>query len=170
MNDDFARYVGTGLAVVMTPLALAWLRRSARVPARCKGGVFWLEYGPAMKWFALLCVVMAVSLGVGVFHRATKHQDAVVWLFLLFAGLTLPLLIEFFLVRIGFDGDRIYCHSGWRRKRVIEWSDVASYRYSPMMQWWVIGTEKSGKIRAHIFLSGLDDLLAELSRRGVRSA
>ena len=80
------------------------------------------------------------------------------------------MVIEFFLVRIGFDENGIYCYSGWRPKRTIDWTAVESVRFSQSMQWWVLRTKDAGNIRASVFLSGLQEFLTELEKRGIKNS
>ena len=168
--NDLANYIAPALTAITVPLVLSWLLRSAGSQAKMKAGVAWLEYGAAMKGFALFFVAIVAGLCVVWFNVATKDKRAVLSLILLFGGLTFPLVIEFFLVRIGFDRERIYCHSGWRKKRAIDWIEVESFRFSPSMQWWVIRTNKRGKIRASVYLSGVREFIGELQTRGIQSA
>jgi len=86
----------------------------------------WLEYGKVMKGMALLFAGL-VALLVGFwFTVAPDDKQPVAWMVALFGLLDLPLLIEFFGVRIGFDDEQIYCHSGWRKNRVIPWRNLKS--------------------------------------------
>jgi hypothetical protein len=166
--SDWKTYVTPAAVVGLTPLIVGALRRSARFQARHENGIAWLEYGPAMKGFTALCCLLVASLCVIWFIVQPKDRAPVFFMILLFGGLTLPLVLECFLVRIGFDAERIYCRSGWRPRRVIPWSEVQSVKFSPAMQWWVIKTSKSGNIRVQVFISGARELLGELHKRGIQ--
>jgi hypothetical protein len=154
--------------VVVVPLVLEWLARSARAKAKRKDGIVWLEYSKVMKGFTYFCVAIVAALGMAWLTAAPKDKNPILGLIVLFGGLALPLAIETMFVRIGFDAERILCHSGWRTKRVVEWRDVETAHFSPSMKWWVIGTKNSGAIRASMYLTGINDLLAALEERGKR--
>jgi hypothetical protein len=166
--NDITKYIGPALTAILVPLVLGWLFRSANAEAKNKHGIAWLDYGVAMKGLTLFFVAIIAALVVAWFNVTTKDRNAVLCIITLFSGITLPMAIEVFLVRIGFDSERIYCHSGWRTKRVIDWSDVESAHFSTSMQWWVIRTKKAGKIRVSVYLSGLPEILVELHKRGIK--
>lgn len=108
--NDIGKYVGPALTVILVPVILGWILRSVNPAANKKSGVAWLEYGAVMKAFALFSVGIAVAMAVVWFNVAPKDKNAVLFIAALFGGLSLPLVVEFFFVRIGFDSDRA---SGW---------------------------------------------------------
>jgi hypothetical protein len=163
-------FISAAVIAVVVPLVLEWLARSARAKAKTKDGILWLEYSKVMKgltffFIAIVAVLIAAWLGA-----AAKDKNPILGLIALFGGLTLPLAIETMFVRIGFDAERIFCHSGWRTKRVVEWHDVETARFSPSMKWWVINTRNSGAIRASMYLTGINELLVALESRGKKDA
>lgn len=131
-------YTSTAITVIFVaifvPITLGWLLQSANVKAKKKEGVTWLEYGIVMKGFALFFVAVVTGLIAVWFNVAPKDRNAVLFIVALFGGLTLPLVVEFFFVRIGFDDRRLYCFSGWRKKRVISWNDITEVNYSSSMK------------------------------------
>ena len=167
---DIGNYIGPALTVLLVPIILGWLLRSVSAKAKSINGLAWLTYGVALKAFTLFFVGIVAALIVIWFNVEPKDKSPVLFLIGLFGALTLPMVIEFFLVRIGFDEKGIYCHSGWRPKRTIDWATVESVSFSQSMQWWVLRTKGSGKIRASVFLSGLQDFLAELEKRGIKNS
>src|SRR5262245_57513044 len=111
--------LSAALTAILVPVVLGWLLRSAQAQPLKKDGIAWLRYGTSIKGFALFGLAIVMGLCALWFLVKPKDQAAVLVMILLFAGLTLPLAIECFFVRIGFDEDRIYCHSGWRKSRII---------------------------------------------------
>lgn len=167
---DIGNYIGPALTVLLVPIILGWLLRSASAKAKRIDGLLWLNYGVALKTFTLFFVGIVAALIAIWFNVEPKDKIPVLFLIGLFGALTLPMVIEFFLVRIGFDKEGIYCYSGWRTKRTIDWAAVESVEFSQSMQWWVVRTMGFGKIRASVFLSGLQEFLAELEKRGIKNA
>ena len=84
-----------------------------------------------------------------------------------FTGLTVALLLEFYLVRIEFDDYSIYTRSPWRPQRRIPWYEVMSYSFSVASQWYVFRTRSMGAIRLSVYLSGLGSFMAEAKRRQI---
>jgi len=118
-----------------------------------------------MKGMALVVASIVVLL-IGLwFQVAPNDKESVAWMALLFGVLDLPLLIEFYGVRIGYDEKKVYCFSGWRKNRILSWSEIKSCGYSPTNKWWVIETATQGKIRIHEFISGRDSFFAAMRER-----
>lgn len=163
-----AHYISAALTAVVVPIVLGWLLRGVSSTARRVDGVVWLTYSKGMKGFSLFFALIVLALIVLWFNVETKDKAPVAWMVVLFGGLTLPLLLESFFVRIGYNAEKIYCHSIWRHNRVIDWAEVESVAFSQSMNWWVIDTRGSGKIRVSQFVSGLPELLLELEERGVK--
>ena len=167
---DLGSIMGPALTVLIVPIVLGWFLRNVSEKAKRINGVAWLDYGVRFKSFTLLFVGLVAGLVVIWFNIEAEDKTALVFLIALFGGLTLPMVIEFFLVRIGFDENGIYCYSGWRPKRTIAWTAVESVKFSESLQWWVLDTKGAGKIRASVFLSGLQEFLAELEKRGIKDS
>lgn len=167
---DLPQYLGPALAGIAVPLLLGWLLHSAKRTARKEDGVTWLDHSRAMKGLTLFFVGFMAAMMVASFVARSQDKGNILAMVALIGGLMVPMVIEVFFVRIGFDATRIYCHSGWRRNRVIDWSEVESVVFSSTMQWWVIQTTRHGKIRASAYMAGLDEFLAELDRRGIKPA
>ncbi len=164
------RHISIVLVAIIVPLVLGWLLRGSSSGTQKQSGISWLVYGKRMKGFALLFSGLVAALVVLWFIVEPKDKMPVLGMIAMFGGLTLPLFLEFFFVRIGYDSKEIYCHSIWRPNREIDWTEVESATFSESLQWWVISTKNSGKIRVHVYISGLTELLRELQNRGVKGA
>ncbi|WP_035608743.1 hypothetical protein [Haloferula sp. BvORR071] len=158
MADDHA-WITPALIAVVVPVAMAAFVRAADRPARVSGEVKWVEYGVAMKAFSIAAGLIPVGLIVAMFLQSAFSKDPVIAT-LLFTGLSVPLLLESFLVKISFDENAIYTRSAWRRSRVIPWSEVGAPIRSDLLQWWVLPTKKQGSIRLHDFISGKGEFFA----------
>ncbi len=165
---NYTDAIAPGLVILIVPLVMNWMKGRAKEPPRNVAGVAWMEYMPAMKAIAVLAVViMTCCCAAFFFVPDDKSRIGVLLLAAIFGAPGVPLFIETFLVRIGYDDETIYCRSGWRKKRCIDWKDVQSFAFSPSLGWWEIETRTSGTIRASTALRGLDEFLAELNRRGI---
>lgn len=160
-------YTTPALVVIIVPIILKWILQSAKANARIEGDIKWLEYGPTMKWLSLALLAIIIGIAVLGFRMESKDRTAAFLASAFFGVLTLPLLIEFFFVRIGFNDEKIFCFSGWRRRRVIPWSEIESAHFSGPLMWWVITTQTSGKIRVHLYLSGVPDFIEEIRMRKI---
>jgi hypothetical protein len=165
--ENIGHYIGPALVALLVPLILGWLLRSASAKAKKINGIAWLNYGVTLKIFTLFFVGIVAGLVAIWFNVEPKDKIPLLFLIGLFGGLTLPMAIEFCLVRIGFDENGIYCYSGWRPKRTIDWTAIESVEFSQSMQWWVLRTKGAGKIRVSVLLSGLQEFLDELEKRGI---
>lgn len=160
-----SQHIATVLIAVIVPLVLRWLTKSSNTAAITVNGVSWLGYSKAMKGFTFFFIAIVAALVVTFFYVAPEDKNPILGMIGLFGGITLPLSLEVLFVRIGYDSHKIYCDSIWRRNREISWSEVKNVTFSESMQWWVIDTRNSGKIRASVFLSGLNEFIQELDRR-----
>lgn len=162
--------VSAALIAVIVPLILGWLLRSANSATKKVGGVSWLTYSNEMKLLSVVLSLIVPALIILWFNVDAKDKEPVAWMIALFGGLTLPLFLELFFVRIGYDSKKIYCKSIWRPNRDVAWPDVQSVTFSQSMSWWVLETNHSGKIRVSQFMSGVPELLKELEKRGIKSS
>ncbi len=156
-------WLGYALIVIIVPLALNALTKSADVPAEFKEGKTWLAYGLPLKIFSILS--LGFPLG-GVIYLLTGEYESLyepVGFILFFSLISLPLVLESFLVRIAFDDESVYCFSPWRPNRRVAFSELGKPYYSEAMQWWVIPTASQGYIRLQSLISGKDALLERLS-------
>lgn len=150
-------------------LMIDWLDGCVEDDARKEGGRYWAEYGRAHKAVACIFAIGAAALIVAVLFAKPQKWPLMAGLSLLVFGLpSAILLLEFFVVRIGFDEERIECRSPWRLRRTIPWTSVQSCSYSDFAKWWVVDAGVHGKIRLSNWLSGQKALLAMMkSRTGI---
>ena len=144
---------------LLVPLILAWLSRAGGL-SRAKPGE--LRYSRMFRWLALI-VTIAPTLGVVAIYllsqRAQQTLDtgervAFIGMLFCFPALGLPLVIEFFRVRHGFDERGLSFRSPWSRARHIAWNDVASLKWRQIMKWLDIETVAGTKIHLSPWLAG----------------
>ncbi len=158
------------ITVIVVSSVPGLLFKSVSVKAKHEDGMSWLEYGAVMKGFSLLVAALPIVLVVVWFNVEQKDKLPVLVMIAIFGSLSVPLVIELFFVRVGFNDVGLVCKSGWRRNRAISWADIEGIEFSQSMQWWVLTTKESGVVRLQIYLSGLDELLGELEKRGIKRA
>lgn len=163
--DKDHRWIVNSLIAVIVPAALAGLVRAADKPARSSEGAKWLEYGMAMKAFAVAGALIPVALTVVLVVTKPADPSGLLGVIAIFSALVMPLLLENFLVKIGFDETHIFTRSAWRRSRVIPWSEVGEPSRSDLLQWWRIPTKTHGTIRIQDFISGKEDFFEMLDKK-----
>jgi hypothetical protein len=158
--------LSSGLAAIAAIAATTYLLRNVRPVARQEGGMAVVEYGRLMK----VMVVIFWLFAVGAFIAAAfaRQGDRVVAYCVAgsFFAAVLFLHLEFFHVTICFDEAGLHTTPPLRRGRFFPWSAITGIRFSPIAQWYVVSTSDLGRIRLHLYLSGLQSLLDELARRG----
>lgn len=163
MNISISQLVPVAV-IIIVPLVISTLLKTAAVEAAFRDGKHWVEYSRVFKRLALLGMLPVPLLLCAWFFVAPGDQAPLVWLAGIFAVLDGLLLIEFVGVRIGFDDEKIYCFSGWRKRRVIPWTELTSCSFSEAAKWWVIETRNAGKIRIHEFTSGRETFFATMGK------
>lgn len=165
MGDSFINPVVAGAvaAAIVLPLIL----RTVRSATREVDGELILEYARPMK--LLVGIFWACWLGFAVAALFAPPKDRIMALTVVagFLLLVVPLHMEFFKVRIAFDSNGINTRSPWRAARSIPWSVVERAWFSQAMQWYVVQTKELGRIRLHVYLSGVQSFLAECEARGI---
>jgi hypothetical protein len=131
------------LVVVIVPLVIRWLSRGSTGTATPGK----LVYASKHKAFALtFLLVPPVLVGALAVAAPPKNQgDAIAFaaIILLFAGISLPLVIEFYRVSISFDDSAIHVSSPWSRRRSLPWSEVRTIRWRNTAKWLDLRTERS---------------------------
>lgn len=151
------------LIAIIVPWALNALARSADVPAEIREGKTWLAYRLPLKILSILSLGFPVAGVLYFFFGEYESIYEPIGFILFFSLISVPLVLESFLVRIAFDNKYIYCFSPWRPSRQVAISELGEPYYSDAMQWWVIPTESQGYIRVQSFISGKDELFERLS-------
>ncbi|MDH3343528.1 MAG: hypothetical protein OEY06_13195 [Gammaproteobacteria bacterium] len=157
-------WLGYALIAIIVPWVINALNKSADVPAEFREGKTWLTYGLPLKIFSILSLGFPLAGVLYFFFGDYESIYEPMGFTLFFSLISVPMMLESFLVRIAFDDEYIYCFSPWRANRQVAFSALAKPYYSDAMQWWVIPTESQGYIRVQSFISGKDELLERVSK------
>ena len=126
-----------------------------------------VEYDRAKKIFVVVFwFLTAFGFFAAVFAPPSERVMAI-GMVSVFSLLVLSLHLEFFYVRIRYDSEGLHLASPWRRNRFVPWPAITEARFSQALQWYAVSTTGFGSIHLHVYLSGLQSLLDELSSRGV---
>jgi hypothetical protein len=165
MKNSLLQKIVVGFTVGVIGWVLSWPLRTARREARRDFAKYVLEYGRAMRGLAAFFALICAGLAVTSLFVSSRDRIYVISMAVGFTALTLPLLLEFFRVRIIFDDESIYCFSPWRPFRLIPWSAVTSRYFSQAAQWHVIETTSYGRIRLPVYLSGIQTFLETMDKK-----
>jgi hypothetical protein len=153
-------------STVLVPLislsVLSYLLSTVAKQAKRTRSGFVVEYGLPFKILGILSGLLTLFFCIT--YLAVKPEDkvAVLCLVILFAIISIPLLLLVFRTRIYVEGGVMIVQSPWRRTRRIPFSDVESIEFSKARQRHEIRTKEHGKVSLHVYLSGIPDLLAAL--------
>jgi len=160
-----------GLAVAAAAFAASYFFRCVRPQARDEGCVMVVEYGRPLRVFVIVgwVFVAALSVAAAIVWSSDPRCEGVMAIGSagFFFLLVLICHLEFFHVAMRYDVEGLSLSSPWRRDRQIPWSAVTEVRFSQVLQWYEISTTGFGKVRLHLYLSGLQSLLDELVSRGI---
>jgi len=153
---DLDQVIGAAV-VTIVPLVMVWLARAGGLASVKPGEV---RYSSVLRWFGLLAgglptpaiLVIVVVMGTPV---RPDERIALAGTLLLFAGLGVPLMVEFFRVRHAFDDAGLSFRSPWSRHRRIRWIDVSSIRWRKFAKWLDIKTHTGATVHLSPLLSGL---------------
>ena len=165
--DSLAQGLTSGLAAAAAAFAVSYLLRSTKPVARKEGGVMIVEYGRTMKIFVVIGWLFSVVAAVLAVLASPSERSIAFSVTAIFFLIVLYLHLEFFHVYIRYDDRGLHLSSPWRSNRFVPWSAITEARFSAACQWYVLATRGYGHIRLHLYLSGLQSLLEELSSRGV---
>lgn len=158
--------IAAGLAAAAAGIGTSYLLRSVRPVARQEGSEMVVEYGRTMKIFASASWLFVAALVVVAMFSSPHERNLALWMVIAFFLMVLSLHLEFFHVSIRYDSEGLHLSSPWRRNRFVPWSAITSVHFSRVLQWYVLSTSGCGCVRLHVYLSGLQSLLGELTSRG----
>lgn len=155
--------LGAAAAAIALPLILWTVRPNAEIV----GDKRVLVYTRPVKLFVAVFWLGCLGLSIAAMYAPETERALFALLAFGFFAMALAWHLECFGVRIVFDKAGITTHSPWRPGRRVLWASVLRVRFSPAAQWYVIDTQGHGRVRLHVYLSGIESLLTELERRGV---
>jgi hypothetical protein len=147
----------TTAVVAAVPLVLALLSGGAL--AVVEPGE--IRYARLLRWFSLLGAlvpplgILAILSFVQKRPLRPDERVPVVLLMLLFPGLSLPLVLEFFRVHHRFDDAGLSFRSPWTKHRRIAWTDIASVQWGRFAKWLNLKTHAGANLHLSPVLAGL---------------
>jgi len=155
-------WIGPVVTAVVVSFVMGALRQSAKVPAKVRDGLRWVEYSKGLKIGSAVGLLLPIGLVVLAFRVEEQAQSAVLGMVLLFGALIVPLAIETLFVKVGYDDQQMRCFSPWRKNRTVQIAEMGEPRFSKGMQWWLVPTERQGLIRLSSLISGGEELLRHM--------
>ena len=156
-----------GIAVAAAAAVTTYFARNTRPSARQDGQTMVVEYDRTKKVFVIVFWVFTAFGSLAAVFAPPSERAMAIGIVSIFFLLVLSLHLEFFYIRIRYDSEGLHLASPWRRHRFVPWSAITEARFSRALQWYVVSTTDCGSIHLHVYLSGLQSLLDELSSRGV---
>jgi hypothetical protein len=129
--------------------------------------VFGYHIGLCLLVWALFLVPLTGITVLLMFNPPKDPGDeiAIVFLYLLFSGISLPLLWEMTWWRLEVTDEGLACRSPWRGSWTIPWDDVKRLGWSQTAMWFIVEAKRGWWFRFSYLIAGRDRLLAELERR-----
>ena len=157
-------WLGPVAVAIIVPLVLGALKKGSQVAPQERDGRRWVEYGWGAKGFAMVGFLIVMGLAVLFFFVNEEGKEPVFWMAAGFAALVLPLFIEFFFVKLGYNDETLLCYSPWRSNRTVRFEDMEKPVFSESMQWWEMPTKSQGKVRVSTMARGAKKLVEEVNR------
>ena len=162
------RTILPGIAGAMgASVAMSLVLRSIRPQAELVDGAHVVRYGRPMKLLTVGFWLCYLGAFVAALFAKPDGQFQLMILISSFLLMVLILHIEIFHVRVIYDEMGVRTFSPWRRRRLIPWSAIRRVYFSDPLKWYVVETAGHGRVRLHVFLSGVESFLDEIERRGL---
>ncbi|MBY0524144.1 MAG: ABC transporter permease [Gemmataceae bacterium] len=148
---------------------LLWAAQRERPVADPVAGTVRIRHSMVFRWFSYF-MAFVPPLGITVllfFNPPRKDGDvfAIVFLYLLFGGLSAPLLWESLCFSVVLSSEGLDCRSPWRGRRFIPWNEVQELSYGAVNSWFIIRTRAGDRFRVSILVPGLKLLLEQFEQR-----
>jgi hypothetical protein len=129
-------------------------------------GRYVIEYGGAIRKFALGCAIGlgALFVGIAIFYQSSLALTLIFSMIGLYLILILPLFIEAYGTRFIVTKEGISKQSPWSKNFFARWDEMREIKYNRQSGGYVIKT-MTGKLRLDPFLSGLPRLLLDANKR-----
>src|SRR5262245_18620957 len=154
-----------GLIAVVVVGALGlmvWAARRGRPRPGDQAHTLRFRHNTLFRWFVYVSTFgIPIGLTALVIAIPPRGEEVayVVAAYAMFAALSLPLFWEASRYLLLVSADGLACRSPWRGWRSIEWDDVSDVTFSPTSAWFVFLGPDGRKIRVHLFVSGVSELL-----------
>jgi hypothetical protein len=141
---------------------MAWAARRGRPRPGADEHTLLFRHNAIFRWFAYL-TTFGIPLGLTALVVFIPPRGVEVWyvvgVYAGFAALTLPLFWEASRYYLLVTAEGIVCRSAWRGTRFVRWDDLRDVSFSTTNAWFVFHARDGKKIRVHMFVTGLNDLL-----------
>lgn len=160
---------GDTMSAVLSGIAgavgVAILMATVNSKPKINGNTVIIQYGMPLKVFAVISFIFAIYVSYlaikAVPDRVIPTTLAAILLYLA----SISLMLEFIVVNISYDGNKIYTRSPWRKSRIIPWVEIVDLKYSALTQWHVVSTRSFGYIRIHDGMNGKQTFFDEINKR-----
>ena len=163
---EFLDFIKYPLIIALTTWAVSYLNKQSKknVQPDAQGNLTLV-----MPLFigALGAICSAIGLSVLVFGLLNYDEDgtgALLFLFILFAGLGVPMVLLRYVYRIVLTPDGIAQRSMFGKKQWMAWADIQTVEHSAIMGELRL-FDGLKKMKCHVQVVGFDMLVAELERR-----
>jgi hypothetical protein len=151
------------LAVLGVLGLLLLVAQRGRPTADAAAGTFVFRHSVFLRGFALVAT-FGIPLGITVLvllHPPEKEGEvyAVVLVYGLFLGLSLPLLWESILFTLAVSPQGLDCRSPWRGRQFFSWDEVEEVTWSNLGTWFVIRTTEGRTFRVSYLVAGVSEFL-----------
>lgn len=141
---------------------MAWAARRGRPRPGPDDHTVLFRHNGVFRWFAYV-TAFGIPVGLTALVIAFPPKAEEVWYalgaYVLFAGLTLPLVWEASRFYLLATPEGLESRSPWRGLRFLAWEDVERVTFSQANAWFVFHGRDGTVIRVHMFVGGLTDLL-----------
>lgn len=155
---------------LLVPIILVALGAAVRPQARRVGGERIVEYGAAVRGFAILFTALAALVAFGSLFVSPADRPWILSISGMFALPAAFLLPHAYMTRFVFDQEGITALSPWRKRLFVAWSDIVNVGYSAGEKSYIVVAPSGFKLKLHVYMSGVPELITEMQQRGVRGA
>lgn len=150
------------LWAVLMLVIMGWLGRN-RFRRRPATEAHRMAHPPSTLIVGLVCLALFGTLAV--VSNVIPNETTTWWttaIFLGFAALSVPLVIDYFMARheVSEEGLTYATWSGTRR--LLPWSELRSVNFSPGMKWFRLETREGSKARISVMMMGLPEFARRL--------
>jgi hypothetical protein len=157
-------FVGIGGTVMAVLFLLLWAGLRGKPREDPATGTVVFRYNVFVR---VLSIVLAFGPPIAItllvlFAKPVQNEDdlwAVVFLYVLFAFLGIPLLWETVRYSLAISPAGLACRSPWRGNLFIPWDEVSQLSYSGTNAWFVIHATTGQRFRVHLFVAGVGRFL-----------
>ena len=146
-----------GLWVAAMAVVMGWLARS-RLKARTLAETRRLEYSTSFMVLAVICVVFfgACAILSNVYPDSATSRGTTA-IFVGFALLSVCLVLECIIARHWVSETGLIYRRWPGTRHSLQWQDLASVRYAPVMKWFRLETKSGEVARISAMLTGLPE-------------